>query len=105
MVPDEAAAAYPVEQAAATATGDAALPKKGAKTKAKAKGANGEPKPKRAPSAYILYCSEARPKLPEGLRVPEQAKLLGAQWKTLDAVEKARFEGMAADAKLQANAR
>ena len=74
-------------------------------TKAKGKGANSEPKPKRAPSAYILYCNEARSKLPEGLKVPEQAKLLGAQWKTLDAVEKARFEGMAADAKLEAKAR
>ena len=91
------------EQMAAEAK--AAIADAAPKTKAKGKGANGEPKPKRAPSAYILYCSEARPKLPEGLRVPEQAKLLGAQWKTLDAVEKARFEGMAADAKLQANAR
>ena len=62
-------------------------------------------KAKRAPSAYILYCNEARSKLPKGLKVPEQAKLLGAQWKTLDAVEKARFEGMAADAKLEAKAR
>ena len=74
-------------------------------TKAKGKRANSEPKPKRAPSAYILYCNEARSKLPKGLKVPEQAKLLGAQWKTLDAVEKARFEGMAADAKLEAKAR
>ena len=50
-------------------------------TKAKGKGANSEPKPKRAPSAYIC-ANEARSKLPEGLKVPEQAKLLGAQWKT-----------------------
>ena len=41
--------------------------------------------PKRAPSSYMLYCAEARASLPEGLKVPEQAKLLGASWKALSA--------------------
>ena len=56
-------------------------------------------KAKRAPSAYILYCNEARSKLPEGLKVPEQAKLLGAQWKALDEKERVKFEKMAGEAK------
>ena len=57
-----------------------------------------EPK-KRAPSAYLLYCAEARASLPAGLKVTEQAKLLGTAWKSLDASERSKFERAAAEAK------
>ena len=56
------------------------------------------PKKKRAPSSYMLYCAEARASLPEGLKVPEQAKRLGASWKALSEVERSRFEAAAAAA-------
>jgi hypothetical protein len=56
-------------------------------------------KAKRPPSAYLLYCAEARGALPEGMKVPEQAKMLGAQWKALGEEEKARFQAQAAEAK------
>ena len=59
---------------------------------------------KRAPSAYLLYCAEARASLPEGLKVTEQAKLLGAAWKSLEASERSRFERAAAEAKEAATA-
>ena len=54
---------------------------------------------KRAPSAYLLYCAEARASLPAGLKVTEQAKLLGTAWKSLDASERSKFERAAAEAK------
>jgi len=57
------------------------------------------PKKKRAPSSYVLYCAEARASLPEGLKVPEQAKLLGASWKALSEEERSRFTAAAAAAK------
>ena len=57
------------------------------------------PKKKRAPSSYMLYCAEARASLPEGLKVPEQAKLLGASWKALSEEERSRFTAAAAAAK------
>ena len=62
-------------------------------------GVSGKPKKKRAPSAYLLYCAEARASLPEGLKVTEQAKLLGAAWKSLEASERSKFERAAAEAK------
>ena len=61
-------------------------------------------KAKRPPSAYLLYCAEARGALPEGMKVPEQAKVLGAQWKALGEEEKARFQAQAAEAKESAAA-
>ena len=67
-------------------------------------GVSGKPKKKRAPSAYLLYCAEARASLPEGLKVTEQAKLLGAAWKSLEAPERSRFERAAAEAKEAATA-
>lgn len=63
-----------------------------------------KPKKKRTPSAYLLFCAETRADLPEGLRVPEQAKLLGASWKRLGDVDKSRFENAAKQAKEQAAA-
>jgi len=54
-----------------------------------------ELKPKRPPSAFMLHCAEARPSLPLGLKVTEQAKLLGAQWKSLGEADRARFHSMA----------
>ena len=56
-------------------------------------------KPKRAPSAYMLYCAETRGSLPEGLTAPKQAKLLGDGWKSLDVADRARFESQAAETK------
>ena len=68
-----------------------------------AKGRDGKAaKPKRPPSAFMLYCGEARGALPEGLKVPEQAKMLGAQWRSLGVEEKGRFEALAAEAKAAA---
>ena len=62
------------------------------------------PKKKRTPSAYLLYCAEARASLPSGLKVPEQAKLLGASWKNLGDSERVRFENAAKQAKEEASA-
>ena len=53
----------------------------------------------RTPSAYVLFCAEERANLPPGLSGPGQMKLLGAKWKEIDAVSRARFEVAAADAK------
>jgi hypothetical protein len=39
----------------------------------------------------MLYCAEARGSLAQGLTPPEQAKQLGAQWKSLDPGEKSKF--------------
>jgi DNA topoisomerase-1 len=67
-------------------------------------GKPGKKTKKRAPSAYLLYCAEARASLPEGLKVTEQAKLLGAAWKSLEASERSKFERAAAEAKEAATA-
>lgn len=70
--------------------------------KGKGRGSKRAAKPekaKRAPSAYLLYCAETRGSLPQGLTAPEQAKLLGDGWKSLDAADRARFESQAAEAK------
>ena len=67
-------------------------------------GKPGKTTKKRAPSAYLLYCAEARASLPEGLKVTEQAKLLGAAWKSLEASERSKFERAAAEAKEAATA-
>jgi DNA topoisomerase-1 len=79
--------------------------KKKVKTAAKTKKTKGvsrvsaKSNAKRAPSSYMLYCAEARGSLPEGLKVTEQAKLLGAAWKALDDSERSRFEKAAVAAK------
>ena len=78
--------------------GDADANDKSAKRAKKKKDA-AAPAAKRPPSAYLLYCAEARETLPEGMKVPEQAKMLGAQWKALGEEEKARFQAQAAEAK------
>ena len=80
------------------ADGDTKKKKKGAKKPE----VTTKPKPnkaKRPLSAYMLYCAEARGSLTEGLTAPEQAKLLGAQWKSLDEGEKSKFENLAREAK------
>lgn len=68
-------------------------PKAAAKaTKApKAKAAAGD-KPKRAPSPYINFCTEQRPKLKDanpGATFGELGKMLGEHWKKLTDAEKA----------------
>ena len=42
---------------------------------------------------HQLYFAEARASLPEGLKVPEQAKLLGASWKALSEEERSKGSG------------
>ena len=49
-------------------------------------------------SAYMMYCAEARPAL-KGMPVTQQAKQLGAQWKSLDPAVKGAFEEAAKAAK------
>ena len=44
---------------------------------------------------YQEFCRAMRPKLKGGLKVTEQAKLLGAQWKSLGSKEVAKYEKMA----------
>ena len=85
---EEEKARFQAQAAEAKESAAAAAPAAKAKTKAK-----------RPPSAYLLYCAEARGALPEGMKVPEQAKMLGAQWKALGEEEKARFQAQAAEAK------
>ncbi len=49
-------------------------------------------KPKRAPSPYINFCTEQRPKLKDanpGATFGELGKMLGEQWKKLTDAEKA----------------
>ena len=46
----------------------------------------------------MMYCAEARPAL-KGMKVTEQAKQLGAQWKALDPTVKNAFEEAAKAAK------
>ena len=83
--------------------GDADADDKSAKASEEKKDA-AAPAAKRPPSAYLLYCAEARETLPQGLKVSEQAKTLGAQWKALGEEEKARFQAQAAEAKESAAA-
>jgi len=63
--------------------------------KKKAKTGSGKAKkdkdaPKNAPSAYVLFCSDERPKHP-GIPFGEQGKLMGAAWKALGDDEKAPY--------------
>jgi hypothetical protein len=44
---------------------------------------------------YQEFCKATRPKLPDGLKVTEQAKLLGAKWKSLGPKDVAKYEKMA----------
>ena len=59
----------------------------------------GEKKKKRKKTrrfgGYQEFCRAMRPKLKGGLKVTEQAKLLGAQWKSLGSKEVAKYEKMA----------
>lgn len=66
-------------------------PKKAEKKEKAAKADKGT-KVKRAPSPYINFCSEQRPKLKEAnpdAGFGELGKLLGEQWKKLSESEKA----------------
>ena len=65
-------------------------PAKGGKKKKKDKN-----QPKRAMSAFLLFCGDKRPKLREKnptASVGDLAKLLGAEWKTLNAAQKAPYD-------------
>jgi len=63
--------------------------------KVKAPADPNKPKVKRAPSPYINFCSEWRPKMkadnPDAT-FGELGKLLGEKWKTLSDSEKAKFK-------------
>eukprot|EP00428_Durinskia_dybowskii_P070420 CAMPEP_0170390274 /NCGR_PEP_ID=MMETSP0117_2-20130122/19057_1 /TAXON_ID=400756 /ORGANISM="Durinskia baltica, Strain CSIRO CS-38" /LENGTH=81 /DNA_ID=CAMNT_0010646305 /DNA_START=61 /DNA_END=306 /DNA_ORIENTATION=+ len=68
------------------------MPPKVSKADSKAKG--DKPKTKRAPSPYILFCSEKRP----GIKVShpnatfgETGKILGQMWAALDEKAKAAY--------------
>lgn len=66
------------------------------KVEKKAKAAKGD-KPKRAPTPYILFCSEMRAKVKEeneGAGFGELGKLLGIKWGELDEKGKAVSEHM-----------
>jgi sucrose-6F-phosphate phosphohydrolase len=90
--PAAAPAAAPAAPAAApTAAPTAAAPE------AAPEAASEEPT-KKPLSAYMMYCAEARPAL-KGMKVTEQAKQLGAQWKALDPTVKNAFEEAAKAAK------
>jgi upstream-binding transcription factor len=54
--------------------------------------------PKKAQSAYVLFCSSKRPKLKEEqpkLTVPETARIMGKMWQDTSAAMKAPFDVMA----------
>ena len=54
--------------------------------------------PKRAWTPYIFYAAEARALISEQqpeLKMTDQAKLMGAQWKALSAAEKQKYHDMA----------
>lgn len=51
-------------------------------------------RPKRAPSAYILFCAHSRPKL-VSLDLAAQSKALSVAWKAVSPEEKKRFELLA----------
>lgn len=79
--------------AAIAANPEQAPPKrKGSKTK--------DPKAKRPPSPYILFCKERRPECTQRLKESmgsefkntDVLKALGAEWKTLNEEGKARFQ-------------
>ena len=59
--------------------------------------------PRRAPTAYMLFCSENREKAVgmdgKKLNFGETAKRLAEMWKACDEDTKAKFQTMAADAK------
>jgi hypothetical protein len=62
-----------------------------AERKAKVAKADKVDKPKRAPSAYLIFCSERRVAVKEAnpdATFKDMGKLLGAEWATLD--DKAR---------------
>ncbi|XP_078683532.1 high mobility group protein DSP1-like [Branchiostoma floridae x Branchiostoma belcheri] len=51
--------------------------------------------PKRAMSAFFMYCADARPKVRAAhpdFQVGEIAKILGKQWKAISEAEKAKYE-------------
>ena len=89
--PAAAPAAPAAPAAAPTAAPTAAAPE------AAPEAASEEPA-KKPLSAYMMYCAEARPAL-KGMKVTEQAKQLGAQWKALDPTVKNAFEEAAKAAK------
>jgi len=69
--------------------------KDGKKTKRKGKKAKKDPNaPKRATTAYFYYTSQRRSELLKeqpGIKVTEQAKIMGQEWKQLSDSEKAPF--------------
>lgn len=69
-------------------------PKKAAKAVKKAAKEKGD-KPKKAPSPYINFCKEQRPKViaaNPGFSFGEVGKELGQQWKKLSEAEKAKYK-------------
>ena len=82
--------------AASVAASKETMTSDGKKTKTKAKA---KEKAKRPPSAYILFCSDARATLPEDMKATEKMKILGARWKSLGEEERARWNAAAAAAK------
>ena len=72
--------------AASVAASKETMTSDGKKTKTKAKA---KEKAKRPPSAYILFCSDARATLPEDMKATEKMKILGARWKSLGEEERA----------------
>eukprot|EP00349_Pseudokeronopsis_sp_Brazil_P003013 CAMPEP_0202956542 /NCGR_PEP_ID=MMETSP1396-20130829/1050_1 /ASSEMBLY_ACC=CAM_ASM_000872 /TAXON_ID= /ORGANISM="Pseudokeronopsis sp., Strain Brazil" /LENGTH=72 /DNA_ID=CAMNT_0049673615 /DNA_START=48 /DNA_END=266 /DNA_ORIENTATION=+ len=67
---------------------------KAAKSSKSAKPAKAD-KPKRAPSPYINFCTEQRPKLKAAnpdASFGDLGKMLGEQWKKLSDSEKAKYK-------------
>jgi len=61
-------------------------------------------KPKKSPSAYILFCGDERPKLQDlhpTMSVGDIMKLLGEKWAQLTAPQKSRYEERAKELKTQ----
>ena len=50
-------------------------------------------------SGYLAFCDENRGKLESGLKVPEQAKMLGEMWKALSDEKREKYTTKAAKAK------
>ena len=92
-----------------TATGDNALeneteivvekPAKKSRKTTKKKDA-GEPKPPKAPNAYMLfYQDELKKDAYTGITLPERAKMIGALWRQMDDSARAPFKERVAKAK------
>ena len=60
--------------------------------------------PKRASGAYVFFTNEMRPVIMKefpGIKFVEMGRILGERWRSLNAVDKRKYEDMAAEDKLR----